>query len=278
MQRLFQGKLPLVSCVDSIDLAVFGNTSAYIWGETYMRNTLKFLAFSIAIAGLALVAGPASAASLTIDDFTDANPGPNQSASQTGAGFTSDSDVGLTGVIAPGTRELYIDLSADPGSFGGSTTVSTGLEVLAVSLGTSVDGFGESRYLGLSSEDLLLGELPANAYFQAQVVFADQDVDLTATITDGSANVATYTFNGLVTGNFINQALGSFVNAGSVDFTDVASIVIRLSGPTGFDASISLLEITTTPGGSSSTPEPSSVALAMCGLFGLALARRRKRA
>jgi hypothetical protein len=113
----------------------------------------------------------------------------------------------------------------------------------------------------------------SDTFFRAVVVTADQDVSLTAILTDDGSRTASFNWPDLSAGSVAEALLDSFARSDlAFDFTRVTSIAVTMQGPELWDASLTLLE-------TAAVPEPSSLlaGLAVTGIIGLAAARHRRK-
>jgi hypothetical protein len=201
---------------------------------------------------------------------------------QIGAGSNSSLQGSFPADIIGGYRAQFLNVGAG-GTQVNTTLVNPGTGDFSMSIGAGDDGSATLTYdangAGLGSLGNFLtflggGANASNTYFQAAVKFSDQNLVFTASFTDTGNDTATFV-SLLGPGiSFVNQAFGSFSNAGAVDFDNISKIQIRLDGPLAQDVKIGLLEITNTP--ETSTPEPASMALLGSALAGLGMFGRKK--
>ena len=229
-----------------------------------MRQTMRFLILAV---GILLVPVATSSAVVidTFDDGTDTVVKP---------GLLGPSNTATAEALG-GSRTLAI---IDAASVNG-TTLSADDPNTQDSLdhGQGPGGAGASMVTwdangaGLGGIDLT--ELGSSDGVSLDVLAIDVGaVTLTLTINDTGVGSSSLVLGGLVEG-----VQGFFFDdfTGDADFTDVDSIVLRIDANANSDLRIDIIESTRVPNGTA--PEPSSIALAICGLLGLAMGRRRRR-
>lgn len=213
-----------------------------------------------------------------IDNFTSVNVGVSQQASVIGAGSNSDTDTGLAGVIG-GSRNLTINTTS--GTNSSDLTVLTGPQTLNLNTGAGNNSAGtilwNANGAGLGGVDLT--DAGASNKFDLEVLFADNNLGVQISVTEtagAGGSTATYSQNlgAIASSTFVGIPFASFTNFANVDFSQINSISLMLSGPASQDAIVRLVQTT-----GSGVPEPASIAL--WSVLGLAVAgfayRFRKR-
>jgi len=130
---------------------------------------------------------------------------------------------------------------------------------------------------GLGGVDLTNGgTLP---YLQSKILASDLDLGYSVYITetaDEGGSTAFWTTNLGPGVSYVNELLANFTNSANVNFEKVDKIVLTMSGPIAQDATLDLLEVTNTRGGS--VPEPLTLLGVFAGVSGVGAYIRRRRA
>ena len=202
------------------------------------------------VAAAATFALPAAAATVSIDSF-----GTNQivqapGLTNTNPNSNTTSDTGAIG----GERTIYVERESGPlnitgAVFGGSATVSTD---------SLTQGFAIFSWMPTAA-DLL-----DTSNDRVRIGVSSYDVD---TVYDLAVNGTSVQRNVTSVGNLDFM----FSEFSGVEFSNVNSISLTISGPAGFDTTFEFIEATT-------VPLPAGGLLLIGGLGALGAARRRKTA
>lgn len=223
-----------------------------------MRSTTLAIA---TVAALGFTTVQAAAATLLLDTFDTLQF----------VGDTPSSTISSTDTIAfgSGTRTLEAVNYQNIGISETATSLASAAGSLNFSNDNGATGAGTLTYTNLGN--IVLG---TNPFFLFEVGEFDHIANFTVTVTDGLANVSTYTE--VLSPGFDNELLYSAFT-GTADFTDVASLSFMIDsenvpvfGPQS-RADGELLSISI-----SAVPLPASSLLLLGGLGGLVSMRRRK--
>lgn len=235
----------------------------------------------VVVAAMLVMMAPETNA-VTIDDFTQTA---DQQVLISGIGGpTSITQALIPAVNTIGTsRELKLQVvgSSSGGDSKLKANIAFNVANYANDPGNSSIGklIYDANGFGLGGVDVT--DSGASQFFQAVILTSDVNAGFQVEITEtavAGGQTATFATSLGAGASFISQLLTSFTNGGIVDFTQVNKIVITLTGPEAQDTTIQLLETTGTPG---VVPEPSTYALGIIGLSGIAgfaMIRRRRSA
>lgn len=225
---------------------------------------------------------------IIIDDFsdTDAYPsGPSPYSQMVSIdGDVGDTEINLDGppsesalsnVFGDGSRTLSLQVTetTEPYDLNSFTAVLPVSRVWTTSNDDGANSIAQAIYHSTVGASLLPpSRTPTDTLFRATVKTAEQPVSLTADLKDVGDRTASKTWSNLVAGSVASALLDDFQQDPTFDFLNVTNITITMSGPTSWDASLSLLETT-------AVPEPSSLLLGLTvtSIVGLAAARRRRK-
>ncbi len=232
-------------------------------------NSLKVCLVAAAAAFSVCSVGVASAATMTIDDFTDAQ---NVAAMALSPSFPSSSEVLGAGILG-GARDLSVTTSATgplqtqgsvaAGTLGFSNTVGVSGSLTATWDGTGTPGSGLGYdFTGGGLFSSVVVDLLSSDTGLSMSLIVDGDT-VTKVFATGVASVSTQMFD--------------FSEFASADFSNVNSLSLFLTGPEDLDASISLVGLYGAD--TTAVPLPAAGLPLLAGIAALgAIGRRRRRA
>lgn len=220
-----------------------------------------------AATAIALVALPASAATVVVDDFsTYQAPITTDKSTFPGGVSSTASGAGILG----GTRQLTVISKQNGGGFTTSAAVSGSMSVFSNSpIGYGEVELGYGTVSPLASFDLTGG---GNNAFVLRVLSSDLGVDLSITATDGQNRSSV--LNGVIGANVSNQSQKFFFTgfSGTADLTDVASLQFRFVDSDG-NSDFVLDKIAT-----ADVPLPAGGVLLVSALGAIGIRRARRKA
>ncbi len=228
-----------------------------------IRSTLFLTVTGVALLG----AGSAQAATLrtTIDSFGFANPDPtvialtgnssprvtNGNASTHILVANAPLNIAQSPNIIGGERELqFTRIFANARTRSGNVTIDPSLGTLSVDNGTGFNSSTTVLWNGIGNAGLN-ADLSNRDFFELGVLAIDLDVTLALTVMDNDS-MATVSRNNIATG----VATLPFSEFTGIDFSQVKSIQLVITGPVAFDTEIDILDAVAER--SVGTPEPST--------------------
>lgn len=214
----------------------------------------------------ALLLSAANAATLTIDEFNDAQQVEDSATDD----VATSGSVGVTGSIFE-ERTVTIEASGGSNSFA-SASVEIDNGIATFNAESQVDFNAVLSYTTASPESIVLdGE---NERFQINVISQDDAGTFSFTVVDDMGLSATVTK--MVAADQLGVTDFSFADlvGDAVDLTSIVEIAFEVEGGSDFDLSIEFLGITTD--GLPPIPLPAGAPLLLSGLAGFAAFRKMK--